>query len=261
MEAVAIAVAAAVVAIGGAFYARARKHGFPGRPRSHFTRAANSTPSAQDGPPTLPIRILCVGDSLTDSSYPKHLGVALESLGVAAEVHGVGLPGHTSRELLSALDGIDLDELEPELVLLLIGTNDSRVDFNHVPTPVFIEALNDLVTRLNAIRFVKWGVALCTLPPVVLVPFHFSADSVARIDSELNPAIREVGRLRRVPVIDLAASFQKEWLLPGDVHPSETGYREMGRIIAEAIAPWLRLIAPLSPTGQVKSAVKIMAGQ
>jgi lysophospholipase L1-like esterase len=181
-------------------------------------------------------------------------------LGVSAEVHSLGLPGHTSRELLAALDGLELVESDPELVILLIGTNDARVDFNHVPTPKFAEALDDLVSRLRCLR-THPCVALCTLPPVVPVPFHFSEDSVRRIDGELNPAIRAVGRRLRMPVIELGDRFQKEWLLAGDVHPSETGYREMGRILAEAIGPWFRLIAPLPPTGQVKSPMKIMTGQ
>jgi lysophospholipase L1-like esterase len=197
-------------------------------------------------PAPQPLRVLCLGDSLTDSSYPAHLAAELERRGCAAEVLGLGFAGDSSVELLESLGSVDLASLAPDVTVLLVGTNDSRIDRNHVPTPRFEAALERLCERLlgTVSAAGRPYLALCTLPPVVPVPLHFSADSLRRVRDELNPAIRALGRRLRLPVVELEPRLGPEWLRPGDVHPTEAGYERIARTVAETLAPWLVLIAP-----------------
>jgi lysophospholipase L1-like esterase len=193
------------------------------------------------------MRVLCLGDSLTESSYPRHLAAELERRGVAAEVRSLGFPGATSRELLAAMYEVDLSRLAPELCVLLVGTNDSRIDLNHVPTPKFCQALESLATLLLqpfGPGTARPQLVLCTPPPVQPVPFHFSEDSTRRLEQEIRPAIRVLGRRLRVPVVELGDRLGAGDLQPGDVHPTEEGYRRIAAAVADALAPWLRLVAP-----------------
>ncbi len=200
------------------------------------------------------LRILCLGDSLTDSSYPKRFQRLLGENGVDAKVVKIGFPGHTSLELLSREELFLPACGKADLVILLIGTNDARVDRNHVETEEFALALERLVELLLHRKnpgSAQPLLCLCTLPEVQSVPYHFSPQSNERIARELNPILRLTARQRNLPLVELAQCGGLEWLRPRDVHPTGEGYERIAKLLAEKLAPWLRLLRPpdLDSTG------------
>jgi lysophospholipase L1-like esterase len=89
-------------------------------------------------------------------------------------------------------------------------------------------------------------VLLATIPPVpVEIAGHFNAASRARVESEINPAIREIAGRRQLALLDNHRLFlARPELLPG-VHPSEKGYRALADAWYDALAPLLG--APVHP--------------
>ncbi len=97
--------------------------------------------------------VLCVGDSFTFGlhasspleSYPAILGrMAAQSGTTGVAVINRGVPGQSSRDVLQRLIP-DLEQLRPETVLVLVGTNDFTFrpalleadDLTHVAQPTF----------------------------------------------------------------------------------------------------------------------------
>jgi lysophospholipase L1-like esterase len=83
-------------------------------------------------------------------------------------------------------------------------------------------------------------ILLATIPPVPEgTPFPFTPESVARVDAEINPALKSISREERIPLVDHYTLFLKEpGLLPG-VHPSLEGYRRLARHWFDALQPFL----------------------
>ncbi len=81
---------------------------------------------------------------------------------------------------------------------------------------------------------------LATIPPVpVEIAGHFNAASRIRVESEINPAIREIAGRRQLALADNHGLFAvRPDLLPG-VHPTEKGYQALGDLWYDTLAPLL----------------------
>lgn len=211
--------------------------------------ALSGCPAGGDSAPPAapPPTILCAGDSITAASYPDRLRLLLEGTGHRYRVVNAGRGGNTSGEYLGfLLRSRILDRENPRWVLLQLGTNDVRIDGDATPIGKFQENLGeilDLVTRHRNPDGTTPRVLLATIPPVPAeVTGHFDASSRARVEAEVNPAIREIAALRGIPLVENHAVFQAhpEWL-PA-IHPTEEGYRALAQSWFEALAP---LLAPL----------------
>lgn len=208
------------------------EHRAPARPTSTPTTAATR------------LTVLCAGDSITAASYPSHLQELLDRAGHDLLVVNAGRGGNTSGEYLAHISrpGL-LERMNPSWVLLQLGTNDVRTDGDSTPVERFrenMEAILDLLERHRGPGGAPPRVLIATIPPVPIeVPWHFDAASRARVDREINPAIREIAAKRGIPVVDNHAllSAHPEWL-PG-IHPSEDGYRALARSWFEALVPLL----------------------
>ena len=130
----------------------------------------------------------------------------------------------------------------PDWVLLQLGTNDLRIDSHATTTAQFRNNLEAILDRIGRHRNPDGSsprIILATIPPIpVEVRWHFDAGSRARVEAEINPAIRDIARRRGLILADLHPLFvDRPELLP-EIHPSEEGYRAL----AEA---WQRILAPL----------------
>ncbi|MGE0815654.1 MAG: GDSL-type esterase/lipase family protein [Vicinamibacterales bacterium] len=113
-----LATCVAVVTLEAGLQVAAVAAWFLNRPATPVTDQADGT-------------ILCVGDSYTfgigatsaQRSYPGQLEARLRPLGHGWRVVNGGWPGRNSRELVEALDH-DLSAARPEIVYVLVGTND-----------------------------------------------------------------------------------------------------------------------------------------
>jgi lysophospholipase L1-like esterase len=197
------------------------------------------------GRPPRGIIILCAGDSLTDSEYPRHLQRLLAREGKRARVLNYGRKGHTSGEYLRFLrqQGASLAGEHPDFILLQLGTNDVRIDGDQTPAEDFgrnMEAIIGLFREFTGRRGERTRILLATIPPLPedLSP-PFGPLSRDRVVEEINPLIRRIGAAERLPVVDNYSLFVRSPEFLPDVHPTSEGYRLMARNWLEALRPFL----------------------
>lgn len=189
--------------------------------------------------------VMCAGDSITAEAYPEYLQEKLTQAGIRIKVVNKGVKGNTSGEYLKYLKShAVLQEVNPHIVLLQLGTNDVRIDGDHTRTDQFVNNLNqiiDLIQNYTGPDGQQPRILLATVPPLVIDDNHrlvFNQDSQRRIVEEINPAIVKIAKSRGLALLDLYQLFQEHpEFLPG-VHPTQEGYKAM----AEA---WFNQLSPL----------------
>ena len=209
------------------------------------------------------MKILCLGDSITagiggtvGNSYPDIMYKKLKKEGIGAEVINNGRPGDSTKDyfnyLATTINTIDnLNELIPwfepfvcyDLVIIMLGTNDCRSD-NWVESKdsiKYLEKIIDLVNRwVNEKKLILISTILPLsdpMPPKIVGGAHKWKQN--RIENELNPAIKELARKKKVSFFDIHRLFKKEITsgkeLFDGIHPYNTGYRFIGNQMAEYI--------------------------
>lgn len=195
-------------------------------------------PAANDHP----IRVACVGDSITFGSgveerernaYPAVLG---RMLGDGYEVRNFGVGGATAQKggdkPYWTLDAFkDSAAFKPHIVVIKLGTNDSKPQNWHGTESYQID-LQALVTEFRKSP-TKPQVFLCTPVPVYKDAFGIR-ESVVRDD--IVPTVRKVAERTETPVIDLYSALTDAADFPDGVHPNAAGAKK----IAEAVAEGLR---------------------
>lgn len=209
------------------------------------------------------MKILCLGDSITSgiggtvgNGYPDIMYKKLKKEGIGAEVINNGRPGDSTKDyfnyLATTINTIDnLNELIPwfkpfvcyDLVIIMLGTNDCRSD-NWVESKdsiKYLEKIIDLVNRwVNEKKLILISTILPLsdpMPPKIVGGAHKWKQN--RIENELNPAIKELARKKKVSFFDIHRPFKKEITsgkeLFDGIHPYNTGYRFIGNQMAEYI--------------------------
>jgi len=114
--------------------------------------------------------ILCAGDSITAASYPRYLQEKLHPLGKHITVLNKGVNGHTSGEYLQYMKSVSLlEQTDPDIVLLQLGTNDVRIDEDKTSIADFKANMVEIITLIKSYtnsRGKKLELVLATFPPV-----------------------------------------------------------------------------------------------
>lgn len=192
-------------------------------------------------------RVLCMGDSLTESSYgqyTRHLGRLFKAENLKVNVYSAARPGNTSGEYLDYLSKSKiLKKINPHILVLMLGTNDVRIDGDSTPVDRFEKNMREIIGILH--RFKARGgsslrIFIMTIPPIFNCDLStFSEVSRRRIAEESVPTISKLAREEDIHLIDLFEFFKKRpELLPG-VHPGEKGYRAMAEFIFTQIRPYV----------------------
>lgn len=203
--------------------------------------AVTPTTNAADNKAT---KVVCLGDSITRGGYPKHLGEILH-----VEAINAGSGGNPSKSGLSRLAN-DVLAKEPDAVVILFGTNDSRIDEPSVyATPQ--QYAQNLTKMVQICRQKKIKVLLCTLPPINQVPYFQrhkkeafdKAGGLDKMLAEYRQAALDVGKATETPVVDLNHLLADDlsWRSKDGVHPTPEGYELVARVIADSLAPLLGL--------------------
>jgi len=188
------------------------------------------------------IIVSCAGDSLTERGYPRYLRAALGRRGVRARVFNHGRSGNTTREYLAYLDGAagEIGKERPDFVLIGLGTNDVRVDGDHVTGEEFAKNLRSIVAVFREFRNRSGDrpeILLAAAPPVPHgTPYPFGPGSADRVTREINPAIRAVAESLGAGFVDNYSPLARAPELLPEVHPLPEGYRIMAENWAAAIA-------------------------
>jgi lysophospholipase L1-like esterase len=189
------------------------------------------------------IIIMAAGDSITAASYPMRLQGLFDQSQKKILVYNFGQMGFTSGMYLDYLKTSSvIDQINPDYVLLQLGTNDVRIDSDHTPTPLFVHHINSIITLFQQHRNpcnLHPTVLLSTIPPIVKIhPHFFTEESQRRVVEEINPALFEIARERQCHIIDTYELFIMHPDTLPDIHPIEEGYQLMAE-------NWYAFIQPL----------------
>jgi lysophospholipase L1-like esterase len=203
------------------------------------SQAKEATPA-----PVGPARVVCFGDSITAKGYPA---VLAKMLGV--DVANAGVNGNTTAQGLRRMSK-DVLARKPEVVVILFGTNDTRVDAPKVHVPVERYAAN-LAEMIDTCRAAGAKVIVCTIPPIDPARYFTRHDKSAfdqaggldALLKQYREAATRTANERNVPVVDLANALTaagSSWSTLDGVHPTETANRTLAQLIADAVNPLLR---------------------
>ncbi len=200
-----------------------------------------------------PVRIVCIGDSITGvyyhsgglRAYPEMLHIALQKIHPQAQVtvRNVGISGDTTTGGLKRLER-DVLAQKPHLVTIMFGMNDL------VRTPIadFQNNLREIIRRCRAIDA---EVVLCTQNSIV----ESSQRPGAKL-AEFTQAIRDIAKAEALPVADCFAAFESvhsmdalEWnlLLSDPIHPNMAGHKLFAETIAQTITGQQASLADIRP--------------
>jgi lysophospholipase L1-like esterase len=125
-------------------------------------------------------------------------------------------------------------DFAPDLVLLMLGTNDSK-PYNWKDPAAYTEDLKRLWKVYHALPNMP-RIIVMTPPPAWGNPVPFDIDAKV-IETEIRPAVLAGAETEGIPSIDLYAAFEgKPELLWDGVHPNGEG----AEVIAQAAATWIK---------------------
>lgn len=199
--------------------------------------------AARAGDPPVPLRVACVGDSITqgdglaDPAAQSYPSVLARLLGDGYDVRNLGVPGATllrdgSLPYRDTPAFPEIAAFAPHRIVLMLGTNDSKMR-NRKERDAFADDLRDMLDHFASLPGPP-RVWVCLPPPLVgLLRYPNQATLVEHI----LPAIRRVAAEKGVEVIDIFSTFAgREDRLPDGVHPDAEGAELIARTVLEALS-------------------------
>jgi len=239
-----------------------------------------------------PVTIVTLGDSITkgvrtgvtaEETFAALVEKGLLQNGVAARVVNVGIGGERTDQALKRLDqiinllteinppaanpnspttestigaesGIAAD-MQPDIVTVMYGTNDSYVDKGHTTTRITVDEYRDNLQTI-VVELLRRGIL-----PVLMTEPRWSQDAAVNGVGEnpnvrLEPfvvACRETAAKWRVPLIDHFAAWSDagnagtnlhEWTTDG-CHPNPIGHQKLAElmlpVLQQAVGPELKI--------------------
>lgn len=189
-----------------------------------------------------PIRIACIGDSITEGSgvdnpsvnaYPIVLG---RLLGTNYQVRNFGVSGRT---LLKKGDNPywreaafrNATNFAPHIVTIKLGTNDSKPQNWRYRNEFAddLRAMIDVFTNLPS-HPVVW---VCLPVPAYAVNFGIDPEIIR---NEIIPILKQVAQEKGMPVVDLYTPLSgKPELFPDNIHPNLNGAALIARTLHGAM--------------------------
>lgn len=181
-----------------------------------------------------PIRVACVGDSITNfSDYPDDLWVLL---GSNYAVHRFGVNGATA-SLYSEFPYIEQPEFQaakdfqPDIVIIMLGTNDASADFPIYRTN-YTDHYKQIVTAFQALPN-KPQIWLVKPPPISNDGNNLSANSLL---TNVIPGIEKVANETNLPTIDVySALLNHTQCFVDGVHPDSEGSQLIAQTMYQAL--------------------------
>lgn len=186
------------------------------------------------------IRVAAVGDSITaeyfkEAGYPKYLA---ELLGDAYSVWNFGESNYAAQTMSdnpykSTTSFEKSIEFSPEIVILMLGTNDTKA-LNWVNAEQFKEEYTELVENYLEIESVE-RLILAAPPTVFSERVILNAINPEYIDP-IRSVVEEVAEEYALEYVDMTAKTTDypEWFVDG-IHPTTEGAAEIAQIFYEQI--------------------------
>jgi lysophospholipase L1-like esterase len=215
--------------------------------------AAVASPAAADANPSVPVKVMALGDSLTvgvgstrGGGYRAPFWERMRDAGIEIDMVGGKIDGpETFDNRHQGYAQMPLHELsagvfdkvrtfEPDFVLLLAGSDE--VGTSHFSPHAFAANLDVMIDRIfTAKRGVK--LLIGTLPPAK----HGKNQGAKRAVNELlRRTVRErAARGQTVYLVDAFATMDPQREMADASHPNDAGYERIGEAFAETLLPLL----------------------
>jgi lysophospholipase L1-like esterase len=204
-------------------------------PTNWFSRHEVNVADAKRGG----VDILFLGDSITDGWRWETGGKSIWAKTFAPRhAANFGIGWDRIQNVLWRVEHGELENLNPKVVVLLIGTNNTGNEDNGKPrntTPEIIEGISNLIRQIQ-IRLPQSKILL-----LALFPRGEKADPVREQVKTVNAGITPLADGEKVAFLDISGKFLQpdgtlpRSLFPDLLHPDENGYR----IWADAMNPTL----------------------
>lgn len=187
------------------------------------------------------IKYVAVGDSLTagvgsddaKSTFVYQLAQSLSAQSGRVDAVNLGVPGATSRDLITGQLDVAVNE-QPDYVTLLIGVNDIHNKVSVVDYRIRLShILNELLTKTNA-RIILINLPYLGASDVIPFPLSSALDTRTK---QFNKVVEELGRNDRIKLIDLYTPTRQPFIDNSSYyasdyfHPSGEGYLFWGKFI------------------------------
>lgn len=190
------------------------------------------------------VRVACVGNSITDGSgidmaevfgYPAQLGRKLGK-GYAVRNFGVGARTMSQRgdhPYQKELAWRDCLAWQPNVVVIKLGTNDSKTENWRYAKDDYVSSLGQMVDSLNALPS-KPRIILATPIPAFRDIWTIS-DSTIR--EGIIPYIEKFAKKHKLEVVDLHSLFKDDgkMMQQDGIHPNDKGAGQLAEIVAGVI--------------------------
>ena len=185
-----------------------------------------------------PVRVACIGDSITqrvgihnpsEDSYPARLQALL---GKNWDVRNFGAGGRTMLRKADAFDYSSALQFNPDVVIIALGTNDSKTRIWGAHQSEFVD---DYVAMVKAFQALPGHprVWACLPPPAFPGNWGITEDVIR---DGVIPGIKKAAETTGVRLIDLHTPLlgNSSWF-PDTVHPDETGAKRIAELVAAEI--------------------------
>lgn len=162
-------------------------------------------------------------------------------------VHIKGHGGHNIRDILDRMDG-DVIDLDPDIVLLQVGINDSRYrdsfDTEHEVSPTeFNDGLAQFVESIRAEAYPHTQIILLGTTPVdeeLTRPYKPDKQYINSESKRYDDIIKDVCREKYVRYFNVFSHFANrdvEDLLDDGVHPNNEGHKLIYEVVLKNLFP------------------------
>jgi lysophospholipase L1-like esterase len=176
--------------------------------------------------------LLFLGDSITDNWRNRGKAVWDENF-APLKAANFGISGDRTEHVLWRLQNGELDGAHPKLVVLMIGTNNTRTNSAEEIAEGVTAVVKEIETRCPATKILLLAVFPRGEMPDVPVRSKIK---------DVNAIIAKLDDGSRVKYLDIGSQFLQpdgtlpKTIMPDSLHPNESGYR----IWAAAILPTVR---------------------
>ncbi len=193
-----------------------------------------ASPALAADKPANKIKIVCVGDSITEAGYPQMLGTML---GGDYEVKNLGVSGATLMKKgdFSYWSLKKIEEAEtfgPQIVTILLGANDTKPQ-NWKNKDTFLADYVALITALKNLS--SRPIVYVLIPAPVFGNGNYGIDG-AILRNEATPLIVKAAQDTRTETMDLYTPLAGSHnMFPDNVHPNNDASGKIAKLICEAL--------------------------
>jgi acyl-CoA thioesterase I len=186
---------------------------------------------------TTPIRIACVGDSITQIT--KYTADLQAMLGSNYTVGNFGVSGSTVslstyKPYMNQPEFQDAENFQPDVVVIMLGTNDAHDDLQQY-IGTFDDDYYSLIDSFQNLTN-NPQVWIVESPPVYSNTMGISPNFFS---DKVIPHIQNVANQEDVPIIDVYDAFGNHSDYTGDgIHPNDDGAALIAFQVYDALTPW-----------------------